>query len=296
MTSVMNWRRVALAAFVALVLSGVLWQARRPHEPVYQGKPLSFWLEQYYQKINAGASLPSQDEIVWDETAVAIRGIGNNAIPYLLRLAAAEDTTLKRSILNHFPISNKTMERLGLQQTFIRWAGKSVTGPMKALLGFRALGPAAKPAISELIRIMRTSQNHNGRRTAAYSLGFIGSSAQDAIPALLENFKDSNNSVRDATVRALFDIAFDHGAGQFRPECSRVMVSSLAELLADPKTDALRVIRMLSDIGPDAKAALPAILPFQNSQDPNIRAAAIKARERIETGRYARLPWSFGTT
>ena len=134
-----NWRRIALAAFAAIILSGVLWQTRRSHEPVYQGKPLSFWLEQYYQKINAGASLPSQDEIVWDETAVAIRGIGTNAIPYLLRLAAADDTALKKSILNHCPISNKTMERLRLQQPFIRWAGESVTGPMKALLGFRAL-------------------------------------------------------------------------------------------------------------------------------------------------------------
>ena len=131
---------------------------------------------------------------------------------------------------------------------------------------------------------MRTSQNQNGRQTAAISLGFIGSSAQDAVPALLENFKDPNNSVRDATVRAVFDIAFDYGAGQFRPECSRVMVPGLAKLLADPKTDALRVIRMLSDIGPDAKGALPAILPFQNSQEPNIRAAAIQARERIKTG------------
>ena len=279
-----NRRRVALAAFVALVLCGGLWQTRRPHELVYQGKTLSFWLEQYYQKLNAGAPLPSQDEIVWDEAAVAIRRIGTNAIPYLLRLGAAEDTMLKRSILNHFPISNRTMERFGLQQTFSRWAGESVTGPMKALLGFRVLGPAAKPAVPELIRIMRTSQNHNGRRTAAYGLGFIGPTAQDAIPALLETLKDPNNSVRDATVRALFDIAFDHGTGQFRPECSRVMVPHLAKLLADPKADTLLVIRLLSDIGPDAKDALPAILPFQNSREPNIRAAAIQARERIKTG------------
>src|SRR6266567_3404042 len=37
--------RIALALVLAAVLGGVAWRALRQPEPVYQGKPLSFWLK-----------------------------------------------------------------------------------------------------------------------------------------------------------------------------------------------------------------------------------------------------------
>lgn len=44
-------------------------------------------------------------------------------------------------------------------------------------------------------------------------------------------------------------------------------------------------LQLLAEIGPDASPALPAIIPFQESTNADIRKAANKARERIETGR-----------
>ena len=84
-------------------------------------------------------------------------------------------------------------------------------------------------------------------------------------------------------MKALFDIAFNREEG-FRPECSKVMVPHLIRVLADPKADALRILRMLGDIGADAKAALPAIQPFLSNPDRDIRMAAARACERITTG------------
>jgi HEAT repeat protein len=276
-----GWYRILLATLAVATAASLLWQVLGAHEAVYRGKTLSSWLDQYYARLQGGKSLPTQDEILWDDTAVAIRQIGTNGVPYLLKLLATEDSGAKRAILNHFPFSRTVLERLGLEKRFIRWASRSVVDPMKASLGFRVLGPSARNAIPELVRIMRTSRNHNGRRAAAYSLGFVGPTARQAIPPLLENLKDPDNSVRDASVRAVFDLAFDHGTGLFRPEWSRVMVPLLAQLLTDPKTDALRVIQLLSGIGPDAKAALPAIRQFVSDPNPRIASAAKTACERI---------------
>ena len=89
-----KWRRTALATVVvaALALAGAIWQAARSREPVYQGKPLSFWLEQYSGQISGGAFIPNRTKAVREQAATAIRHIGTNAIPWLLALAAVEDS------------------------------------------------------------------------------------------------------------------------------------------------------------------------------------------------------------
>ena len=111
-------------------------------------------------------------------------------------------------------------------------------------------------------------------------------SATNALPDLVENMEDPDVKVRDAAWRALFDIAFDQAEGRFRPECSQAMVPHLIRVLADPKADALRIVRMLSDIGREAEPALPAVEPFLKNRDRDIRMAADRARERITTGMY----------
>ena len=94
----------------------------------------------------------------------------------------------------------------------------------------------------------------------------------------MDTFKDPETSIRDAGWSAIFAITCDQTNGQFRPEYSAVMLPHLTALLADPKTDALRVISLLSKIGPAARPALPAILPFLNNETPNLRIAATEAR------------------
>lgn len=52
--------------------------------------------------------------------------------------------------------------------------------------------------------------------------------------------------------------------------------------LADPNYDRAGLLYILYCIGPDAKAAVPAIKPLLNSTDPNIRESATYALKSID--------------
>ena len=38
---------ILIAASSLVLLTGLVWEIRHPHEPAYGGKPLTGWLEQY---------------------------------------------------------------------------------------------------------------------------------------------------------------------------------------------------------------------------------------------------------
>ena len=150
------------------------------------------------------------------------------------------------------------------------------------MLGFRLLGSSGKSAVAGLISVIQSSDNRISRYSAAYSLSFIGPAAKDALPALIQNFKDTDESVRDATVKALFAIAQDQKTYRWRPECVSVMMPALIQILKEPNTDDLRVIRLLGDLGGDAKNAVPALLPFLNNANVAISSATAVAIKSID--------------
>jgi HEAT repeat protein len=124
---------------------------------------------------------------------------------------------------------------------------------------------------------MRTSKNRNGRFYAIRSLGCIAP-IEKILPPLIGSFKDSDSSLRRTILYSfIYDWSSDSGSAQLRPECAQL----LTQVLADPQVDSLAVIDTLSEMGADAKAALPAIQPFLTDQNPNIHTAAMKAYERI---------------
>jgi len=60
------------------------WKMFVPRQPSYNGKPLSYWISRYDDRILGKVSLRSIDQHEADE---ALREIGTNALPYLLKLA-----------------------------------------------------------------------------------------------------------------------------------------------------------------------------------------------------------------
>src|SRR6266705_4608479 len=70
----------------------VLWLRLTPQEPSYQGKPLRFWLS---RAVDTGAVYDQTDPYAI-ECRKAIRSIGTNALPILLQILRAKDSTLKR--------------------------------------------------------------------------------------------------------------------------------------------------------------------------------------------------------
>ena len=92
-------RRTLVAGVLVLGLGLVLLVGTRHRdEPVFEGKTLSFWLRQYRSTSisgNTGAADPALNE----QAAKAVRAIGTNAIPALLRMIRARDSSLTLKLL-----------------------------------------------------------------------------------------------------------------------------------------------------------------------------------------------------
>ncbi len=81
-------RRILIISLLIAVVGIISWLVLRPHdsEPTYQGKPLTYWLKGF------GSGSPDEVTLKANE---AVRQIGTNAIPTLLRLLKAKDSKFK---------------------------------------------------------------------------------------------------------------------------------------------------------------------------------------------------------
>src|SRR5262245_29543566 len=88
--------RFILVATIAII-SLAEWKMFAPRQPSYNGKPLSYWLSRYENRILGKGALNSNEQ---QEADKAVREIGTNAIPYLLKLAGRKDSALKQRMLS----------------------------------------------------------------------------------------------------------------------------------------------------------------------------------------------------
>jgi HEAT repeat protein len=273
-------RKLASAALLAAAACLLVWESRRSDDPFYQGKRLSVWLADCNPKLEYFArrdGAPDREERSDTrralEAADALRAMGTNAVPYLLKLASsgpsvlwskAESMQLDQWVLIH-------LKSRGLYD----WMRSRVEKPWSdhrcAENGFKTLGQRASPAVPQLIRLLK-SPDWDTKETAADALGAIGPAAQEAVPALIQCINDPNERVEDAAVEALFAIGM-------KPE---VAVPALARLLEADEGDFDRAMHLLANFGPDAKAAVPAILPFLEVQDTELRARATNVLKQID--------------
>src|SRR5260370_23320474 len=125
-----NLRRILLVLLLVAVLSTISWLVLRPHdsEPIYKGRPLNYWLRTY----GPGNSFSAQTNAV-----EAVRQIGANAIPTLLRRFRAHDSNFKLKLIqllqkqHHINLNLRTAEQKHSD----------------ALFGFMALAANGKSAV-----------------------------------------------------------------------------------------------------------------------------------------------------
>ncbi len=251
--------RITFAVVFLAILGVCIWSALPPREPSYKGRSLSDWLQDYYisfgvQKVES----PAVDE--------AVRHIGTNAIPTLLRMLLARDSRLKAAsiwLLN--------------QQNFVRMRiTPAWEKNREANLAFEALGADAKNAVPDLVQIYGEKISEASRVSTVESIGAIGPSAKSAIPSLLTGLKTTNDLVRRMTVWALGNIHSE-------PE---LVVPELVKRLHDPS----QVIRLfaakaLADYGTNATSAVPTLIEMLNdpaSRDPAIRESLTNALKQID--------------
>ncbi len=241
------------------------------------------------------------------QAARAVRQIGTNGIPFLIAQLRAEDSKTKALLIQC--VGQRRLNRVGL----------STAGQRRSLAqrGFELLGPEAKPAVPELIEILK---NPSTCMEAAAALTWIGddglfaltnaiscSSAdvhraglgalRDAgakrdvvfrtkvapvfVPPLLSVLNDSHADARAIAAETL--ALFDHNRA--------AVVAALAKLLHDPELAArCAAVSSLGVIGSDAKAALPEMVEYaKRAQGRSERNNARYWIERIEPGAAAEL-------
>jgi hypothetical protein len=184
-----NLGRLLRLVLVIVLLAGLASSFfMRVPEPVYQGKRLSAWLAES-KSDGPGSALPQP-------SLVAVRHMGTNALPFLVRMLTAKDSSLKRPLVS----------------------SKFLTPPeishKRALAAFRSLGPDAKGAIPLLADSL---SNKSAATDSAVALTFIG---PEALAPLVSAFRELDKTSRFELVDSLGNNFFNYPANiPFLIEC-----------------------------------------------------------------------------
>ncbi len=240
-------RKLFLAGLVVAALVGLAWLVLRPHEPVYQGKTLSFWMVGYdggrYNRAHPKGPPPT----LLDANE-AIRQIGTNAIPTLLRMLRERDSEFKSAMMG-----------LLWKQHLIRIPFSSYPRNYTALEAFKVLGPGAGIAVPRLIEMFETDTGPFTQQAVPVILGCVGKPAEAAIPTLLRALTHTNEIVRKDAIFALRRIRAE----------PKLVVPALIKCLDDPDIVVrASAARALGAFGGEAQPAVPALLELWRREPP----------------------------
>jgi hypothetical protein len=183
--------RIVLAILIVAITGGVTWLALRPREPVYLGKPMSFWVNSLDAYNPYGA--PSDYGIFEKNRHL----LGTNAVTIVIRALEKRDP-------HGQAIYERVLARLPA------WLGRQLPGPVytaslrgHALDMFSMLTTDAKPAIPALIRILKEDQDELHRTKAVFCLENLGRGNKAATKALIQALNDKDWNVRLVSTNAL---------------------------------------------------------------------------------------------
>jgi HEAT repeat protein len=202
------------------MLLGVTVYLTSPSEPRFQGVWLSEWVEGL-ENTDLASKWGTDKQSGRDRAAEAIRHMGTNTLPVLLKMLRYKDSRLKLILYGfceeHFRVQFNRADYYHM-----------VAGEALELLGAKAL-----PAMPEIMKLLGeenhdaynvpqsvmanlgaetvlpltyalTNQNSNVRIGAATVLGRIHQRADLAVPALVASLGDTNPEVRLTATRSLF--------------------------------------------------------------------------------------------
>ncbi len=249
-------RKVILALLALVLLAGGLFWANQNKEPVYQGKRLSEWVEQYIS--GAIAEVASDREA---EAAAAIRTMGTNCLPWLLKKFSAKpsDLTLKLDRwVSEIPVLSKFHTHTHERHTV-------------AKICFRILGPMAKETVPFMRGILNDPMETGSLRTdAGLILADIG--GKDSIDALAKTKTDQSTRIRSYCVTALYLIGKDAS-------------DALKQYLHD-KDESIRSLaaRGLAKTGEPIEVWLPCLAELASSTEVQLRQNSVFAIRKYGDG------------
>ena len=149
----------------------------------------------------------------------------------------------------------------------------------------RELGNMGRPAVPDLISVLKNTNEPVVRQYAAMALARIGPEAMNAVPTLTEVLGDKREEVE---IRRLAATA----VGMIGPN-ARAGIPALIRTLGDREEDSevRRAAAMaLGMIGAEAKEAVPALIESLKDEDSSLRGFALGALERIGPRPKAHIP------
>jgi HEAT repeat protein len=249
---------IILAVIVGAILVAALVPSR---EPQYEGKPLSYWVDQLWTQ-------PERHT----ECNKAIQTIGPQAVPFLIQQARRQDSPYER-------LSRFTWAKLPavLQRRIPQPA--PVSYDLHRKIGF-VLGLIGQPALPQLVPALK-DHNDGVRLVAVEAMGSIAPKSDTVVRLVAKLLNDSNALTRVNAALAL---------GVMKPN-SVLAVPDLIRALRDsdvgpqPRmTVAVRAnaARVLGEIGPEARGATPELRKLLNTGDSYTRQQAAVALWRID--------------
>jgi hypothetical protein len=234
--------KVGLGVILFVALS---WLALRSHEPTYQGKRLSVWLEQLDRELPNGNYVGTNSP-----AASAIQQIGTNAIPCLRQMLDARDSRLKTKLIDW--CDKQTLVKVHL--------ARANDWRRRAAFATFCLGPRGSTLMPQVMTLFRDS-DYSVAQTITRVVGCMGYGSPETLPGLIAAVADSSPDVRARSAFALcqlntcfviIDTTEDPRHGFPESRCKRA-VPVLLTALHDADAEVRRVAAMaLQQIEPNA--------------------------------------------
>ncbi|MDB6125493.1 MAG: hypothetical protein JWQ71_4486 [Pedosphaera sp.] len=297
------WTKLKTAALIAvglLLAAGTatitLVAMTSPPDPIYQGRPLSSWLQQLDDGYREqGVQLPwgawpaqVQRSAQQAQAADAVLQIGTNALPYLLHAMTREDSTFK-SKLNQ--LLSKDPSR-----------SSNAARHRQSTLALDVLGPVAKPAIPKLTQALHAVTSSKEAAIALAATGPDGwavlsreiSSTNEAaiacsIWALGSHHVTVPETIPSLMVAVTNNIPLGIGAlsawalaeiGQNREQVVPLLITGLKSSEYDLRWSCARA---LGKLGPNARIAVPALIDALQDRTSKVRNNAAEALWQIDS-------------
>ena len=292
-----------------------------PKEPEYQGRSLTRWIEDYIRSrveidilSPPGADLRkpplsaenqaklTQAKTRCKQAETAVRQLGTNALPFLMRRLRYEPSRLEKGW-------DYVYCGLYRQQLTSPPLARHLENADESVVGFKILSDDATPAIPELRRLAFNGANArvssraiaaianlgtNGlrtlmelvespfpsvRRDAIEGLQAQGTYSVAAIPILVLSLKDNDLSVRIAAVQAVGTLGSEQDSA----------IRALAGCVQDPDPRVREyAVFAIGRCGERGALVAPAIVSALRDQNASVRVAASNAMQSISIGRPLR--------
>jgi len=222
--------------------------------------------------------IPGAQPVFRAAVAKNLAGFGKEAtgaVPMLLELL--NETTIKQRIPIAEALGEIDPEQLPKAVAALEEVMKNhnpITGNLAALSLWKI-----DPKNPQVMAFLQKNKqiNHPAVRASTYAtIKAMGPAGKEAIPLLNDGLADTNPDVRLEAAEALWAVIGP----------SPKIVPVLLELLRDPETDRLhdRIVKLLGNMGAEAKAALPPLLAIRNNKLWSKRQSAAQAIKKIDPG------------